>query len=573
MERDWISSWVGRLPLQPVISSVRSHSTTRNLAIGVILLGVVLRVIFWQLYPPTWKLFAVFNAFDVGFIEYVSNFESYKASRIAFFDIFSGIGYALFSGLFGVYALSLFTVVVSCFSLPAFYLAAKRLFDETTALFALVLFALYPKGMVIAAKGMPEAAGAGFVALALYGYTVGTDADSEWWHIFGSLSVLLSWVVYIPAVVFGIILTSYTYIPEALRNRSLGGVIPSRLTLIYAIPSGVVGIAYLLYGPISEVLSSQTVSHQRRLNDLLFVDPEAYSIVEKAVRYVGYSYYDFWWHKRGFDQESHVLRSFDRLSGFLDGLFLPYIAGWVVLTAILTLVMGYGLLRLAYTRDKRSVFILSWVAVYVGLHTGRNLGWLGGFQSRHIFPVFPALALLFGVGAWRMSSKVCVSTEKIRQIISFAIVIIPLIILVLNAGVQGVFVAENYRLSSEEPAKQLTVIVGDNETVAVTDEREYRDVLMHSSGNIRSVIFQTDNSSRVGYIRNRTTLARIQFIQPGDLPGGVSYLYVSSQCGDLSVVEHSYVSAAKEVGGTVVYNQSVNRGGNCDVNSVIVSFN
>jgi hypothetical protein len=138
--------------------------------------GIVARIIYWAAYPLNWKLHAVFNVFELGTVTYLSNFSGYKPGRMPFFDAFSAIFYVPFSQLVGVKALVVFNLVITFAAIPAFYIATSRLFSSNVATPATLLFALYPKYIVLTSTGLPEAAAVSFLALALYGFTTAQNS-------------------------------------------------------------------------------------------------------------------------------------------------------------------------------------------------------------------------------------------------------------------------------------------------------------------------------------------------------------------------------------------------------------
>jgi fatty acid desaturase len=511
----------------------RSGRETPNLVLMVVVLAVLLRVVAWLVLPPIWKLHAVFNPLEMPFIEYVSNFESYKPSRMAFFDVLSAAVYIPVRDLLGYRGLTLFTLLISCCAVPAFYSAARRLLGERVALYGLILFALYPKQLFLVGRGLPESVSVACIMLSLYWLSKGLDHGTLYSYGVAGIFALLAYLMFVPAVLVGIGVTTFLYVRSVVDE---GRYIPSRESVVYATPSAIVGVLYLLFGPVQTLLETGGINKVS-----LFVTPESYGVMEKTLRYLGYTFFDFWWHTRGFDQEAGIQPTIRSLIDFFGPIAPLYVLGWAAVTGVLTVAVFAGVWKLLWNQRLVGIMIVGMLVIYVGLFNYRNIGWAGAFQTRHVFPLFPFLCLAFGVGAALLSDRTQSSlvgrglrrrapmadNSVTQSAVVTAILVMLLLGLVINGGVQGAVRAEKIAEERQEPIKRLDTFVEDNESVGVVRNRAYHDVLIYTDGKIRPVLLY-DGTPPEGKFTTR--LAEYRDINTDQLHSfGVDYLYLRVQ--------------------------------------------
>jgi hypothetical protein len=230
------------------------NDTHKRLVIAVISIGIILRLIFWGIHPPNWRLHAVFTLFDTSIFDYVKDFEGYKPGRLPFFSVLSAFVYLPLRPLVGAKALSGLAVISSIGSLPLFYGAARRLFNRDVALYGLVLFAVHPQTLVLASEGYPEIAGTAFAVASIYAVTRGTESGGVRWYLYGGIAGTLSYLLFLPGVAFAIVTNVYVYLSNSGTTR-LRGLFPGWPSTLYAVVPGIVGVAYLRFGPASEFLN------------------------------------------------------------------------------------------------------------------------------------------------------------------------------------------------------------------------------------------------------------------------------------------------------------------------------
>lgn len=492
--------------------------------------GVGVRLLFWVIYPEIWKLTAVFNVFEQGLIPYTADFTSYKPSRMPFFDAFSAVFYPFLSPLVGVKSLVVFNLVVAFVAIPAFYFAVSKLFSERIAIPATILFALYPKYIVLTSSGLPEAASISFLALMLYAYARGRETGETKQYLLAGTFAMLSFAMFVPAVAAGVLLAVFVYLTDTLDRlgeaEPVRALVPTRKQLAFSAVPGAFGIAYLTIGPVSYLLAD--VSADRRN---IFLDPEAYGFVEKLVRYHAYTFFDFWWHTRGFDRERGILPLLRSLSGFFGDLFPVYIGGWTAITVGLSVAVCIGIVVAARRRRPMDTLLLSWLAVYFLSYTYKNLGFVGGLQTRHVSAVFPAVCIAFGVGFVRVASALRSRSFDARlparaSVVLSLLVVASLSVLVVNGAVHGVIEDRKQTEAVVEPAQEVTEIVGD-ESVGVIYGRDFHTLVLYSENEVRPTILTGSPAERAELRERYRDTAEISVVRDRTLStANVSYLYL-----------------------------------------------
>lgn len=542
----------------------------------LILLGSITRITYWNTYPPIYKLHAVFTPIDGSPLAYASNFQSYIAVRMPFYDIISSVFYLPFAELLGVKALSAFAVIITIISLPIFYLVVKSLFNDGIATYALILYALYPKFAVLSGQGFPEAASVAFVIFSVYAFIRGLPEQDVLWLGCAGVFALLAYLMFIPAVAVGLILTVWLYIDQTeLPPKGWQQLVPSRSFVAYTISPGIIGVLYLIYGPFRQATGTVSGSWSNMASSI-FVNN--YDFTERIVRYVGYIYFDFWWHFRGYDKEDGILRIIGSLQDFFGELFILYAVGWLGITAMCSIAICYGLYSLAVDRSRVSIVVLSWVLVFAVFYTSRNWGWTGVFQTRHVFPIFPALCIAFGQGTDMITERLS-KIKNIQQkspvsIRTIVVVFFTLcfVVLLINGAVEGSIVAENHQLSKSQPVSELETITEPNETVAVATRWDYYDVVIYSESTIRPTLL-APTTRRAELFRNWTVLADVQQVEPVDLSNMHADYFYAAHCGEWRPYQQQYIDALNMANAQVVSQSTVERGaGRCTVRTVIIEL-
>lgn len=556
--------------------------------VGLVVAGALLRVVFWRLNLPIWKHFAAFTFFEQPPLVYLGNFQSYSAVRMPFYDLFALAGHFVADPIIGVRALTLFSLLVSIVSIPAFYLGVRRLLNAQVALFALVPYALYPKFLVLVGLGFPEASSVAFVALALYTLTRAEaatgSARSSWFVVTGAFATL-SYLIFVPAVYLAVLLAGYCYLRDvrarpASDRTKLGSPWPGVPTIAYSTVPFVVGVCYLVFGPVAT--AATTVSGEwTNIATSLFRPGASYGFAEKVARYVVSMYFDVWSFGRGYDKGHHVVRKLSSLESFTGGAFPVLMTGYVVVTLALTAVFVYGCVRLARRRDDVDLFLLATLVGYAILHTAKNWGWNGVFQSRHVFPYFPVTAVAFGVGAaalFRPGMPVGARLVSIarrvhldgrRTALALGVLCLCFTPLLAVSIVDSGFSGNHHYLEDERPNHVLDGLVDQDERVAVASVSEYQTMVMYTGNRVRPTILIQDESRR-DYVDTWTVVAESEVVPPAALSNGTADYFFLSECGPLTDAQRAYLTAARETG-DVVHEETTRRGaGRCTVRAYVV---
>jgi hypothetical protein len=493
-------------------------------------LGILTRIIYWAIYPLNWKLHASFNVFEMGVIPYLSNFSGYKPGRMPFFDAFSAAFYLPFSNLLGAKALVVFNIFVTSAAIPIFYFAVKRLFSSNIAIPATILFALYPKYIVLTSTGLPEAASVSFLVLGLYAFATGRNTGILTHYGVSGVFITLSFLMFVPAVAAGMLLAASIYFSGVRCQRKQNvwprRLLPDKKLLSFSVVPGCVGLLYLLFGPasrIAEGLSEGSLS--------VFSNPGAYSILEKTFWYLSYNFFDFWWHTRGFDRERGIRALVESLQGFFTSIFPLYLLGWTGITLTFSGLIFVGIGVFIRRRQSVDILFISWIFVYVVLFNYKNLGWVGGFQTRHIFPIFPALCIAFGVGVCEIQkiyqdTDLPISEWVHRWTVVLFILVLGLSVLFVNGAVQGAIENQKHEQDTVEPTQEITQIVG-NDSVAVVWPRNQRNIMLYSENKIRPVILAGSQEQESALnARHGKTSTRQLVSNPLLCDADVEYLYL-----------------------------------------------
>nr|WP_192498378.1 glycosyltransferase family 39 protein [Halorussus halophilus] len=503
-----------------------------------------------------------------------------------FYDLFSALFYVPTSPFLGVRAVTVFSLIVSCVSVLVFYPAARRFFDERAALYATTLYALYPKLLVLTAKGYPEASAVGIIVISTY--ALGTSRErngAPFWSVVAGVTATFSYLLYVPAVLYGILTAAFVQLDSRIRTPVEGSrlralSVPTTTTVLYVLPPFVVGVLYLVFGPLQKILTTASADSGTAVSSL-FVDPDSYGVMEKVVRYVAYEYFDFWWHLRGFDKEKHVLGTVEKLQNFLGDAFWIFFGGWTGITLFLTVIICIGIGAMAKRRKPADVYVLGIGAVYLVALTFRNAGWVGAFQTRHVFPLFFAVTLTFGVGAARLvewgkneplGQRYATVTNRLNaNKLVHLLVVLGLVALVANGGVNAYLAGQNDRVSKEAPITELTAVAASDDTVAVASLENYWWSVLYSEGEVWPVLW-VNTSAAEDTAKSRTVRADIQVHETNEPLTGTDLLYLSNPCGPLNEYQQTLADTAVERGGSIVINRSRSRGTRCRVTAVLVEL-
>lgn len=551
------------------INQIASDIGTRlaefsRLAKAIIVVGIFARLLIWSIYPPSWKAHAHLYPMHVGFVQYASDFTSYVPGRLPFVNILSYVFFELTEPLLGVRGLATFTVLVSIVSLPFFYEGVRRLFEARAATFGLLLYALYPKLIVMAGRGMAEAATTAFIVFTLYAIARSFETDTLYWYFIAGLMATMAYLMYLSTILFAVMLSIVIYLWQ-VKSTDGGGWwwVPDSRSWAYNVTPGIVGVLYLIYGPVRELPVFVETSY-------LF--QSGYGPVESVVRYVSYMFFDFWWHTRGFDTESGVSATIHNLEAALGTLWPLYLIGWGAMTVLLSVVLFFGVAQLVREKSGPSSFVLLWLATYASVKLYENLGWQGYFQTRHFIGIFPALAIAFGIGLASLSCDLSWVSDRQSSTLNpdtivASVVGLFLIVLLLNASINGVMKPDERidRATIDELQKQAQ----SDDVVAVTSYTDYTKVLIYSRGQIVPDILLLPGAT---IPHDQRPLGAVINIEPeaiGDTE--VDYIEAQVSCHPLRPPTIAFLDAAKE-NGQVTFEQSIHGPGDCESLGIIVKL-
>lgn len=545
---------------------------------SILLLGIAVRVGFWKTYLPIWKNHAAFNVLNGELVAYIGDFVGYVPGRLPFYDVVAAGFYVVSNGILGIRSLSFSTLVLSCLSIPLFFAAISRFYDRKVALFSTVLYAFYPKFVVFSAIGMPDAAALSFLAFTLYAIARAERHDRTAWYAVAGIFALAAYLVQISAVLFAMLLTCYVYLDDLQEfTGEIEDLVPSVRVWAVAGPSGIAGVLFLVFGPSLQEISALSGPN------FLFTT-RTYSVVERTIRYVFHVHVDFWWHLQAWDTAHGLWVFVDLFQGFFGDLFPVYAGGWLFVTGILTSLILVGIASLVSSRDSRiSLFVLAWIAIYVALFNFRNLGWSGSFRTYHVFPLFPAVAIAFGLGATTVADRIRehrtaanldpLRFPKIGNADSMVLVAVMVLLLgfLLNAGVHGLIRTENEQAFKVEPIDAVAENVEPGETVAVFDHsRDFFNVVMYTEGAIRPVTIT--NERRISpLLRDHHSRDVLMVSHENVSTSNVDYVLALTPCTEISEWKQTYLDEVLDDGGEVVYRANSSEVF-CSVNSVVVEL-
>jgi hypothetical protein len=541
----------------------------------VVLLAVSVRVVFWGTYLPIWKNHAAFNVLRGDVLTYLSDFVGYVPGRLPFYDVLVAAFYILSNDVLGIRSLSFATLVLSVLSVPLFFAAVTWFFDRRVALFSTVFYGFYPKFVVFTAIGMPDAAAVSLLVVALYAIARGERTDRVVWFSVAGVFALLAWLMQISAVLAAMLFTTYVYSwgIKGYDDRILN-LVPNVKTVAVSAPSFVVGVLFLLFGPTFGEIRALTG------RNYLFTT-QAYSLAERAIRYIAHVHIDFWWHLQGWDSAGGLWLFVDLFRDLFGWFFPLYAAGWLLVTLTLTAIVVVGVATLAPNwRSRRSLLVLAWIAVYAVLFNVRNFGWSGSFRTYHVFALVPAVAIAFGLGAVavarslegrRLTERLPARDDPDGDLAGTLLTVALIILMVgflVNAGVHGSIRTQNEQTFKIQPITALSEERSAGQTVAVFDQsRDFFNVVMYTEGKIYSTTITTEErKSIVETHHNRPLLV----VTPEEFTTtDIDYVVVLTPCTDIAEWKQTYLDVVLEEGGEVVYRAN-SKDAYCSVSSVVV---
>ena len=573
------------------------NSIKRNfewVVFAIIFTAAALRVGFWLIHIPPSKVYFIFNPQVVETTSYLLSFESSHPIRMPYYDVIANWFYIAFEGLLGIRAIGLFALLVSIVSLPFFYIGVRNIFNRPIALLALCFLSFYPKLFILTAEAMPEVASASFAAMSLYPISKTIENQELSMSVIAGATATLAFLMFDPALPFLGLTVLFLYAERA--GSLLDWEALDRVQVAYTLPGAVTVILYVIFGPVATALQVGSGGNDGLGTGTreLFMHPETLTLPTKVIRFLAYTHFDFWWHSRGFDTEVLIMNLLNNIAQFMQPFFTLFLTGWAAITLLLTIFVIAGVVSTCKRRTVAEMFVLVWFVGYCVLFLGTNLGWQGAFQTRHVLPILPAIAVLFGIGTDRVTNffynrltiqhiraRVPVRLQS-KLLISIGIVCLLFSILLLTATAQVVLVSDNHAERNIQPVEQLNTIVGDGEQVAVVGnnnsvyQTNLREVVLYSGGRLRPTVLAT-NKRQAENMREQTVGIDVREGSPVDLVSNLNettYLFFLSRCSDLDPMQRSFIEAALNHGGNIVHKSSTISGetSQCEVNTVIIQL-
>jgi hypothetical protein len=542
----------------------------------IIAVGIAVRLISWEVFPLAWKIYAAFNPLRMSVFKYVADFEGYYPLRMPFFDVLSAAFYPIFEPLVGIKAIAGFNVLISCISLVIFVRVCQHIFSSRiSTVGAVAFYAFYPKIIVMSGRGLAEVASVAFIIIGVWLFLRAEISGQLFSYLLAGVAFTLAYLMFIPAVVVGVLFSIFAAWRVFTYKKSVkNGII--NLTAFIISPF-FTGISYLVFGPIGEVVGLFSSEQGSYFAYPLFINN--YNPIERLARYTTYSYFDFWWHLRGFDTEQNILSTIDMLLSFTGSFGPIYLLGYFGITILLSslVLLGIRSLRGSFSFNGMRGLVLLWLGSYFVLYNLKNLGWVGVFQTRQIFPIFPAICIVFGSGLTALTNlqiseyvSRIFSSIDIRQIVILCVLVL-FIPLLINASIHGVFLTDNFKEGKIQPANAVIESTDSNDNIAVLRWKNYNELFLYSAGEVRSEILVPTESEkeRVTYF---TGEASVRVVSPTAISNsGVDYLYVARSCGSISELNNEYINAAKS-SGRVIYDSTSSQSQRCDTSAVIVAL-
>ncbi|UTF52738.1 ArnT family glycosyltransferase [Natronosalvus rutilus] len=516
--------------------------------LAIVIGGIAVRIIFWLLYPPIWKSYSVFIPLRGSALSYMAGFQSYHPLRMPFYDVAAAVFFLPTEGLLGIKAVTLFSLIVSCVGVVAFNLGARKLFSDRIGLYATVMFAFYPKFVIMTARGIPEAAAISIIGCMFYPLAIGFETGRSRYFLVSGVAALFAYLMYMPAVLVGIVTTLYLYVRH--QNETTG-FLPELKTAAFALPSFIVGVLYLIYGPLSVALSATTGSAIGFGSRPLFIN--SYGVIEKSVRYVGYTFIDFWWHQRGWDAENHIFERIGSIADLLGILFIPAAIFWISVVVMLTGLVFAGIAALYRQKTPETLWLFSWLIVFVILYNGKNIGWVGAFMTRQVSPILPAICIVFGVGAATLydrysgrlsnfqSSQGPFSVPKTLSVFFVCCLFLSLLAV---GGVHGSFTASDASDTQNE-IREVRQAVGPDDQIGVVDSYSYYRTVLYSNGELWPTVFLTPEELEQDTLYF-SSLADIQSQEDMDR-SGVRYVYILKKCDGFDSNQQALIDSAPAI--------------------------
>jgi hypothetical protein len=426
---------------------------------------------------------------------------------------------------------------------------------------------------------MAEAATVGFIVFTLFAVAQAVNTKRTRWYLLAGVFAALANATYLSTVVFVVGLSAALYLKsfDWPPSLSVGKLLPDRHWWAFSSLPGIFGLFYLRYGPL--------------LNDLpdnysapLFANE--YTLLGKIARYPAYTFFDFWWHTRGFDNESGIIRIIANVKGLFGSLFPVYFIMWSLITVTLTTFIVFGLIRLSRQRGIVSRFMFFWAVLYIIVKLVENGGFTGTYQTRHLIPVFPAFVVAFGVGVTGLIKQT--EKQRLNAHIGFAadietrlhsgIQLRTVLTLILIVGLVGLCVnaTANGALRPDHKVEHTTAIalesqVNEDDIVATTDYTGYAEIMVYTHGRIIPRVLQ-DPGGDLGAYERPGPLRGVVFTTPETLVNtSIDYFVVQTTCHEFNQRSRSYLSAAERIGETT-YNKTFRDPGGCTSHAKIVKL-
>lgn len=313
----------------------------------------------------------------------------------------------------------IFTLALGILTLPLLYLLCIEFFSEKISLYSVLFLALLPKHAYMGSTNTPIIAAIFFGLLSLYLLIRAERRGFPIKMVIASgVSATFGYLMDFPGIIVPGILLFYVFSRKQLTSKG-----KTRVIVVFLIPVLIAVAWHLismqhLFGPMLEN-AGMTVYFS-----------ESYSPIEKTLRLGGYSYFDFWWHARGFDTEVQLLSFIGSVVKVVP-IFVWALALWVVATVILGMLVLLGISSCLRKLEGGGVILLFlWLGFYLVFWVSIVLIG-GGIMVRHIFPIIVAVSIFFGVGMARKDTK-----------ITRILVVSALSVLVLTSLIHAVYLNE-----------------------------------------------------------------------------------------------------------------------------------
>lgn len=192
-------------------------STKIGLIILFILMGLIIRLIFFTGISGADDLFHIFPAFQMSkgiFLPY----EHFEQLRLGI-TLPAALSFNIFG--FNQFTISLYPLICSLMSIILVYFLGRTLIDEKTGLLAALLLTFYPLDVIFSTKLYVDVPLAFFMGLVIYFYLRAFETDKKRFYVLCGLSLGISYICKLNGLYILLVMGLYTIYKRRFDLKSL----------------------------------------------------------------------------------------------------------------------------------------------------------------------------------------------------------------------------------------------------------------------------------------------------------------------------------------------------------------